>query len=57
MEKDAGEPVGKRGFYPYDYLSGYVLLRPREKNWSFALGDYNVWSGNGLLLGRRIFSG
>lgn len=57
MEKDAGEPVGKRGFYPYDYLSGYVLLRPREKNWSFALGDYNVWSGNGLLFGRRIFSG
>ena len=57
MEKDGGEPVGKRGFYPYDYLSGYVLLRPKGRAWSMAVGDYNVWSGNGLLLGRRIYSG
>ena len=57
IEKDGGEPVAKRGFYPYDYLSGYVLLRPKDRPWSMAVGDYNVWSGNGLLLGRRMYGG
>lgn len=57
MEKDAGEPVGKQGFYPYDYLSGYMLLRPEGRRWSFVLGDYEVRGNQGLLFGRRIYGG
>lgn len=57
IEKDAGEPVCKKGFYPYDYWSGYVLLRPQNKKWSFVLGDYNVYGSLGLLLGRQQFGG
>lgn len=57
MEKDAGEPVGCRGFYPYDYLSGYVVLRPYGKSWALALGDYELWGGRGLLFGRAFYAG
>ena len=52
LEKDAGEPVCKQGFYPYDYWSGYVMLRPKNKPWSVVVGDYNVYGGRGLLLGK-----
>lgn len=57
MEKDAGEPVGKRGFYPYDYISGYIYAKPKGRKWSFVLGDYEVRKGRGLLFGRAIFGG
>lgn len=57
MEKDAGEPVGKRGFYPYDYISAYVYAKPKDRKWSFVLGDYEVRKGRGLLFGRAIFGG
>ena len=57
MAKDAGEPVGKQGFYPYDYLSGYFICRPREKSWSFVLGDYEINDRLGLLFGRDYFAG
>lgn len=57
MEKDAGEPVGKEGFYPYDYLSGYFSLTPKDRAWSLVLGDYEVRGGRGLLFGRQFFSG
>ncbi len=57
FEKDAGEPVGKRGFYPYDYISGYVYAKPRDRKWSFVLGDYEVRKGRGLLFGRTVFGG
>lgn len=56
-EKDAGEPVGKRGFYPYDYLSGYLLLRPASHPWSVVLGDYEIHDGEGLLFGRTSYGG
>lgn len=56
-EKDAGEPVCKRGFYPYDYLSGYMMLRPSARAWSFVAGDYEVRGGSGLLFGRQYFAG
>ncbi len=52
-EKDAGEPVCKRGFYPYDYWSGYVYLRPRGRNWAVVAGDYELRSAQSLLLGSR----
>lgn len=57
FEKDAGEPVAKQGFYPYDYISGFVLLRPRGKKWSFAVGDYNLQNSRGLLFGKQQFGG
>ena len=57
MEKDAGEPVGKRGFYPYDHISGYVYASPSNRNWRFVVGDYDVRQGRGLLFGRTVFGG
>lgn len=55
FEKDAGEPVAVRGFYPYDYISGYVLLRPRGKKWRVVMGDYDLQGGYGLLYGRQVY--
>lgn len=55
MEKDAGEPVAKRGFYPYDYWSGYIMLRPSKKRWSLVLGDFQVRAASGLLYGKGGF--
>lgn len=49
-DKDAGEPVAKQGFYPYDYWSAYFMLRPKHRPWSFVLGDYEVRGNRGLLL-------
>lgn len=57
MAKDAGEPVCKQGFYPYDYLSGYFMCRPRNKSWSFVLGDYEINDRLGLFFGRDYFAG
>ncbi len=57
FEKDAGEPVAKQGFYPYDYISGFVLLRPRGKRWSFVVGDYNLQNSRGLVFGKQQFGG
>lgn len=57
LKKDGGEPVGKRGFYPYDYISGYLMWRPMGKPWSFVAGDYEIRSGRGLLFGKDFFAG
>lgn len=57
LEKDPGEPVGKEGFYPYDYLSGYLFLRPQGKPWSFVAGDFDLANGRGLLLGKVFYAG
>lgn len=57
LEKDAGEPIFKKGFYPYDYISGYILLKLKNSPWSVALGDYNVYAGRGLLLGQQLYGG
>lgn len=56
-EKDAGEPVGKQGFYPYDYLSGYFYINSAVRPLSFVIGDYEVRGGRGLLMGRPLFAG
>lgn len=57
MEKDSGEPVGKHGFYPYGYLSGYVYLRLKEQPWSVVTGDFDLRGEEGLLYGGAfIFS-
>lgn len=55
MEKDAGEPVCKRGFYPYDYLSGYFYLRPKSKPWSLVVGDFNLRGSRGLVFGNNTY--
>lgn len=57
MEKDSGEPVGKQGFYPYDYLSGFLSLRPNNKPWRLIVGDFEMSGGRGLLFGRTYFDG
>lgn len=57
LEKDGGEPAFKQGFYPYDYMSGYVLLRPRAKRWGVVVGDYNLYAARGLLLGKQSYVG
>lgn len=56
LEKDPGEPVAKSGFYPYDYISAYFLLRPRQKPWAFVLGDYELRGACGLLFGKQLFA-
>lgn len=56
MEKDAGEPVCKQGFYPYDYLSGYFYLHPKERRWSFVVGDYQLRGARGLLFGKQLYA-
>lgn len=57
FEKDAGEPVAKQGFYPYDYISGYFALRPAGRRWNIVVGDFDVRVGQGLLFGRQSFGG
>lgn len=57
FEKDAGEPAGKQGFYPYDHISGYVCLRPKDRNWNCSIGDFEVYGGRGLVWGRPLFGG
>ena len=57
LEKDPGEPVAKQGFYPYDYLSGYVVWTPEKKPWSMIVGDYEIIDRRGLLFGRDYFAG
>lgn len=57
LEKDQGEPVAKRGFYPYDHLSAYASVRPSGKHWSMCIGDFEVRGGRGLVFGRTLFSG
>lgn len=56
MEKDAGEPVAKHGFYPYDYWSGYVSLRPKRKQWNLLVGDFQVRGASGLIYGKGGFA-
>lgn len=56
LEKDAGEPVGKQGFYPYDYLSAYCYLRPKHEKWSVVVGDYELKGARGLLFGKQLYS-
>lgn len=55
IEKDAGEPVGKKGFYPYDYQSAYLYLNPKHRSWSFIVGDFEMRGGRGLIYGKQFF--
>lgn len=55
FEKDPGEPIAKQGYYPYDYISGYLVWRPKRKKYSFIAGDYHIISGHGLLFGQQFY--
>ncbi|MGM9693852.1 MAG: ComEA family DNA-binding protein [Alloprevotella sp.] len=57
LQKDAGEPVAKDGFYPYDYLSAHFLLRPEGKRWAFVVSDYELFLNRGLVFGKTLYGG
>lgn len=56
LEKDAGEAFGRKGNYPYDYVSGYVQVGSAEGRWRVLLGDYNVSWGQGLALSGALWT-
>ena len=56
LETDPGEPLARRGFYPYDYLSAYAYFRPVGRNWAWVVGDYELQHGEGLVFGKQFFA-
>ncbi|MFR1986824.1 MAG: hypothetical protein ACLS29_00925 [Prevotellamassilia sp.] len=56
LETDPGEPLARRGFYPYDYLSAYAYFRPVGHNWAWVVGDYELQHGEGLVFGKQFFA-
>jgi len=57
LQKDAGEPFGRNGNYPYDYVSLFVYYRALSGKFEMLLGDYNFRMGQGLLFGHDFFGG
>lgn len=57
LQKDAGEPFGRNGNYPYDYASLYIYYRALSGKLEMLLGDYNLRMGQGLLFGHDFFGG
>ena len=57
FEKDAGEPFGSYGTYPYDFCSFYFHYRRPDGRWQVLAGDFRVLLGQGLLLGSSAFGG
>lgn len=55
LQKDAGEPFGKYGQYPYDHISGFFKRSSDDGRRTWILGDYRVHLGQGLLIGNGIF--
>lgn len=51
LEKDAGEPFGAAGNYPYDSFSGYLMLQPKRRLYNLVVGDYRLSFGQGLVVG------
>ncbi len=57
-EKDAGERFSfENSAWPYDYLSGYILLHQPLKRWlpqfsRFLAGDFKIHTGYGLIFGQ-----
>lgn len=57
LQKDAGEPFGRNGNYPYDYYSLYLYYRAPSDRFEVVLGDYDLRMGQGLLLGHDLYGG
>ena len=53
FQKDSGEPFGTRGShtYPFDHNGFHFLLRPADKPFQIAAGDYQMRWGQGLVVG------
>ena len=51
LEKDAGEPFGADGNYPYDSFTGYVMWQPHRTLYTLVLGNYKLNFGQGLVVG------
>ena len=56
-EKDAGEPFASRGNSLYDSYSFYFFLQPKHARYVFALGDYRIHFGEGLIIGNGFMAG
>ncbi len=56
LEKDAGEAFGRKGNWPYDYVSGYVQAGSPSGRWRVLVGDYNVSWGQGLALSGALWT-
>lgn len=57
FEKDAGEPFGSYGTYPYDFSSFYFHYQRPDGSWQVLAGDFRVTFGQGLLVGTGVFGG
>lgn len=57
LGKDAGEPFGQQGNYPYDYNSAYFYYKSTNERLAFIAGDYEFSQGQGLILGNGFFTG
>ncbi len=55
LQNDVGEPWAKWNNRPYDYISAYASIKTNDKRLTLWLGDYEVKSGEGLLLGNSFY--
>ena len=56
-EKDMGEPFACRGNPFMDSYSFYLSRKQRNGKYSFAIGDYRISLGEGLVIGNMFFAG
>lgn len=56
LQTDEGEPIGKQGFYPYDYISAYAKIDGLIPCTTILVGDFEVNWGTGLLMGNIFFN-
>lgn len=57
LEKDAGEPFATQGNNPFDYWSAYFTHTSQNKRHRYILGDFTLHFGEGLVFGKKSFSG
>ena len=56
-EKDMGEPFACRGNSLMDSYSFCLFRKQRNDKYTFAIGDYRISLGEGLVIGNVFFSG
>lgn len=56
-EKDMGEPFACRGNSFMDSYSFFFFRKQRNGKYSFAMGDYRISLGEGLVIGNIFFAG
>ncbi len=55
LQNDVGEPWGRHGNNPYDYISAYAAFATIDKRLKLWLGDYEVHAGEGLLAANSFY--